>query len=203
MAQTPWGDLPISDAHVHFFSHGFYSELARQKKLADTAELGSLLKWEIPAADPMELGQVWLAEMGRYGVQRMCLIASIPGDEESVANVVSRYPERFFGYFMLNPKQVDAVDRMKAAARNPGLHGVCLFPAMHGFAISDNRVLAILDLASQHGIAVFVHCGALSVGVRNKLGLPSPFDMHFSNPLDLHPVALQFPSTRFVIPHFG
>ena len=39
--------------------------------------------------------------------------------------------------------------------------------------------------------------------MRKKLGLPSPFDMRFSNPLDLHGVALQFPQVNFVVPHFG
>jgi uncharacterized protein len=43
----------------------------------------------------------------------------------------------------------------------------------------------------------------LTVGVRRKLGLPSPFDMRFSNPLDLHTVALRYPQTPFVLPHFG
>src|SRR6202021_737674 len=52
------------------------------------------------------------------------------------------------------------------------------------------------------GVA-FVHCGVLSVGVRKALGLPSPFDMKFSNPVDLHAVALRFPQLRFVVPHFG
>ena len=43
----------------------------------------------------------------------------------------------------------------------------------------------------------------LSVGVRKKLGLPSPYDMRYSNPLDLHSVALRHPSVRFIVPHFG
>src|ERR1039458_4591984 len=53
------------------------------------------------------------------------------------------------------------------------------------------------------GRAVFVHCGVLSVGVRKKLGLPSPFDMRFSNPIDLHAVALRYPELPFIVPHFG
>jgi uncharacterized protein len=48
-----------------------------------------------------------------------------------------------------------------------------------------------------------VHCGVLTVGVRKKLGLPSPFDMRYSNPIDLHSVALRHPRVRFVVPHFG
>ena len=61
MAQTPWGDLPVADAHVHFFSHRFYGALAAQKKLPDAAALGPLLNWEIPEADPALLA----AALGR------------------------------------------------------------------------------------------------------------------------------------------
>jgi len=50
---------------------------------------------------------------------------------------------------------------------------------------------------------VFVHCGVLSVGVRKKLGLPSPFDIRFGNPLDLHAIALTYPQVPIIIPHFG
>jgi len=45
--------------------------------------------------------------------------------------------------------------------------------------------------------------GVLTVGVRRKLALPSLFDMRYSNPIDLHAVALEFPKVNFVIPHFG
>ena len=50
---------------------------------------------------------------------------------------------------------------------------------------------------------MFVHCGVLSVGVRPKLGLPSPFDMRYSNPIDLHAVALRYPTVPIIVPHFG
>ena len=51
--------------------------------------------------------------------------------------------------------------------------------------------------------AVFVHCGVLSVGVRKKLGLESLYDMRFSNPIDLHAVAMRYPSVPIIVPHFG
>ena len=50
---------------------------------------------------------------------------------------------------------------------------------------------------------MFVHCGVLSVGARRKLGLPSPFEMRFGNPLDLQGVALAHPRVPVIIPHFG
>ena len=203
MAQTPWGELRVHDAHVHFFSHRFYSALAAQRRVANAEALGPLLEQQIPPADPAALASRWLHELDARHVARACLIASVPGDEDSVAAAVERHPDRFFGYFMLDPLHADAHERMERAAADAHLHGVCLFPAMHGYSVADERVRPVLEMAAGAGMAVFVHCGALSVGVRNKLGLPSPFDMRLSNPLDLHPVALRFPQVRFVIPHFG
>jgi len=203
MAQTPWGELPVNDAHVHFFSHRFYSALARQRKSENAEALGPLLGWDVPAEDPLALADRWLAEMDRNGVERIALIASIPGDEESVAAAVAAHPDRFWGYFMLDPTQPDALDRIKTAAVNPNLDCLCLFPAMHTYAVTDPRLVPIFEMASDHKLPVFVHCGAISVGVRKKLDLPSQFDLRYSNPLSLHPVALHFPKVRFVIPHFG
>ena len=203
MAQTPWGDLPVSDAHVHFFSHNFYTGLAKQKRAANAEALALLLDWQIPPAEPQFLAQQWVAELDRNGVQRACLISSAPGDEESVATAGGLFPDHFYGYFMLDPLRPEALDRVKRAALNPNLHAICLFPAMHTFSIADGRLVPLLEVASDSGLAVFVHSGAMSVGVRKKLGLPSQFDMRYSNPLDLHPVALHFPKIRFVVPHFG
>jgi predicted TIM-barrel fold metal-dependent hydrolase len=203
MRQTPWGDLSVNDAHVHFFSHAFYALLARQKKAESVEALGSLLGWEMPQTDPVILAGQWVAELDRQGVERTCLMASTHGDEASVAAAVAAYPERFFGYFMLDPTQGDARERVVSAAANPHLHCLCLFPAMHTFSLTDARLVPLLEIASDAGLAVFVHCGAMSVGVRKKLGLPSQFDLRHSNPLDLHPVALHFPKIRFIVPHFG
>jgi hypothetical protein len=203
MAQTPWGDLPVADGHVHFFSHRFFSALAAQKKLGSVAELGKWIDWELPEEDPLTLATRWIAELDNAGVDRAALIASIPEDEESVEAAVGAYPSRFFGYLMVDPLRAGAHERVKAALARRSLHCLCLFPAIHGYSIADSRLVPILETAADYRAAVFVHCGAISMGVRKKLGLPSPFDMRYSNPIDLHPVALHFPQIRFIIPHFG
>jgi uncharacterized protein len=203
MAVTPWGDLRTNDAHVHFFSHGFYSGLARQRQLPGAEALGPLLEWEIPPADPAALAARWVEELDANRLSRACLIASSPGDEDSVAAAVSLHPNRFFGYFMLDPAQPDAPARTERAAADPHLHCVCLFPAMHRYSMTDARLTPLLEIAAQSRLAVFVHCGALSIGVRKKLGLPSTFDMRLSSPLDLWQAALKFPRVRFILPHFG
>jgi hypothetical protein len=98
--QTHWGELPISDAHVHFFSHGFFSALAAQRE-STYDELRPLLPWELPGEDAAALADRWVAELDRHGVARATLIASVPGDESSVGVAVARHPDRFHGFFMV------------------------------------------------------------------------------------------------------
>jgi predicted TIM-barrel fold metal-dependent hydrolase len=203
MIDTPWGLLPVADAHVHFFSHKFFAALAGQKGAA-VDQLAPLLNWQLPSEDPRQLADAWAHELDRYGVAKASLIASVPGDGESVIAAVGRHPERFYGYMMVNPTAPAAVAQVEAALGSGHVQALCFFPAMHRYSIQDDRVAALLELlaAQPHSVA-FVHCGVLRVGVRKALGLPSPFDMKFSNPIDLHAVALRFSQLRFVVPHFG
>lgn len=200
--QTPWGDFAVSDAHVHFFSRRFFEALGTQGgKSAE--EMAGAIGWVLPPQDPAELARAWAAELDAQGVARAALIASMPGDEASVETALAACPGRFFGFFMCNPLEDQAVERVQIALRC-GLHAVCLFPAMQQYGLHDPRAEAVIAaVAAFRGRAVFVHTGVLTVGVRKKLGLPSPFDMRFSNPLDLHAAALRHPGLRFVIPHFG
>jgi predicted TIM-barrel fold metal-dependent hydrolase len=212
--KTPWGEIPICDAHVHFFSHRFFNALADQKPGLRGEDIPGLLGWEAPDPDPVKLAERWIKELDAHNVSRAALIGSIPGDEKSVLPAVKLFPDRLYGYSMLNPCAPEAEEQTIAALAG-GLRGVCLFPAMHRYAIQDDRALRIIDLVAKNDATakdagskkpstiVFVHCGVLSVGVRKKLGLPSLFDMRYSNPIDLHAVALQYPRISFVIPHFG
>jgi hypothetical protein len=197
--------LLIADAHVHFFSHRFFSALCSQKAGLTLDAAGSVLGWQMPSQSSEDLAAHWARELDRHGVDRAALIASVPGDEESVERAVAAHPKRFYGYFMVNPLAPDAVARVQGALDRGRLHAVCFFPAMHGYWMHGEQALAVLDVihATRPATLAFVHCGALSVGVRDQLGLPSPFDLRFSNPIDLHAVALRFPQIRFVIPHFG
>jgi predicted TIM-barrel fold metal-dependent hydrolase len=162
------------------------------------------LGWQLPAEDPAHLAAAWIQELDRQGVSRAVLIASVPGDQESVIAAVRAFPQRFYGYMMVNPVAPSPAADVERALASGQIHGLCFFPAMHRYSIQDDRVAALLDLLANHPRTVaFVHCGVLSVGVRRKLGLPSPFDMQFSNPIDVHAMALRYPQIRFVIPHFG
>ena len=194
--QTPWGQIDVVDAHVHFFSRGFFKLLAKQKEGLTIEQAGTTLGWDIPGEDPRELAHRWAGELDRCQVAGATLIASLPGDESSVEAAVETSPDRFHGFFMVNPLATVTTWQRRGVA--------CLFPAMHRYSLHDPAVIQLLDsVAASPNPVVFVHCGQLSVGVRDKLGLASPLDLRFSNPADVHGLAKRYSSVRFILPHFG
>ena len=206
--QTPFGDMPVFDAHAHFFSYRFFQGLlepikARFEKQDPYGDMGKELGLELPEPDPAKLAARWVAEMDTHGVGRMVLMASAVGDEESAAAAVKAFPDRVAGYFMLDPTKGDAAVRARHAVLQLALRGIALFPAMHHFSAADERAWPIYHAAAERNAVVFVHFGLLKIAIRDRLGLPSKFDMRFSNPLDLHKAAKEFPNVNFQIPHFG
>jgi predicted TIM-barrel fold metal-dependent hydrolase len=188
--------LMLNDVHCHFFSTPFFSALGGDAAL-------QTLQWDAPGSNEA-LADRWAAELDRHGVSRAALIASMPGDAASVGVALRRHPSRFVGFFMVDPTQATAAVSTAHAIDRDGLRTICLYPAMHRYSIHDVRARKVVDVAAARpGTAVFVHCGVLSVGVRKKLGLASPFDIRFSNPVDLHAVALAYPHVTFIVPHFG
>jgi uncharacterized protein len=198
--------MRLCDSHCHFFSSRFLTILTKDlpglPPEGRAAAVAQRLGWDDPGTAET-LADRWVAELDRHGVARAALIASLPGDEESVATAVRRHPERFVGFFMFNPARGDMPTRLSRSFGEMKLRGVCLFPAMHGYRLDDERVRDVFEAAAGHGAVVFAHCGVLTVGVRNRLGLPSRFDWRFGNPLALAATASRFPTVPVIVPHFG
>ena len=198
--------MQVCDVHCHFFSSRFLEILAKDRRdIAPgdhAAVVSTLLGWD-PPGPPDALADRWIAELDRHQIARAAVIASIPGDEESVAAAIARHPSRLVGFFMLNPAAADAAERLSRAIGDWKLRGICLFPAMHHYRLDDERVTATFEAAATRSAAVFVHCGVLTVGVRKRLGLASPFNLRLGDPLALATVAAKFPKVPVIIPHLG
>jgi predicted TIM-barrel fold metal-dependent hydrolase len=191
------------DAHCHFLSAALFDTIGAERGTpvdAATA-LPAALGWD-PPGDAEALATRWTGELDRHAVARAMLIATVPGDEASVAAALRRHPSRFVGAFMFNPATPDAARRLDAAF-DLGLTTACLFPAMHRYSLDEPFVDAVFQAAARRGRAVFVHCGFLSVGLRKKLGLPSRFHLRRGDPLAVAAIAVRHPEVPVVIPHFG
>jgi len=198
--------MTLQDAHCHLMSARFLEALGREKYGAARAvsadEIALELGWEAPGT-PEALADRWVAELDRHHVSRVALIASVPGDEASVATAVTRHPGRFVGFFALDASAPDAAERAERAFGDLGLRCACLFPAMHRYRLDDPRVGAVFEIAAAHRGTIFAHCGYLSIGARTRLGLASPFDLRLGDPLTLAAMAARFPSVPVIVPHFG
>src|SRR4029077_9207259 len=124
LMETPWGALPVSDAHIHFFSHRFFSALADQKK-ATVSSLEPLLGWQLPGEDPEQLAATWVQELDRHGISKAVLIASGPGDQASVIAAVQKFPDRFNGYMMVNPAAPETAALVERGLSSGQIRGLC------------------------------------------------------------------------------
>jgi hypothetical protein len=198
--------MMLHDAHCHFLSSRFFEALGREKFGAQAGvaaeRISEEVGWEAPGTAEA-LAARWVAELDRHRVSRVGLIASVPGDEESVAVAVARHPQRFVGFFVLNAVAPDAEERARRAFADLDLRCMCLFAAMHRYRLDDDRVARLFEIAAAHGGAVFAHCGHLSIEARAKLGLRSTFDVRFGDPLALAATAASFPTVPVIVPHFG
>ena len=83
-------------------------------------------------------------------------ILVIVGDEPSVAEAAARHPARLTGTFMLNPMAPGASARVRQEFGEHGLRCACLFPAMHGFGLDDERVVPVFEAAAERRGAMAV-----------------------------------------------
>jgi len=198
--------MTLCDAHCHFFSQRFFEALGREKYGPQSDVNGDRvareLGWE-PPGPPDALADRWVAELDEHRVARVALIASVPGDEASVAAAVRRHAQRFVGFFVLNPTAPDALDRAREAFADLGLRCVCLFPALHRYRLDDRCVVELFQVAAAHRGAVFAHCGYLSIEARLRLQLLSQLDLRCGDPLALAATAIRFPEVPVIVPHFG
>lgn len=200
--------LPIIDSHIHFFSHRFFEDYTRLRgddlPAPHPEVMLRQLGWEAPPPDPVALGRRWVQELDRGGVAKAVLLTSIMGDEDSVAAAVRAFPDRLVGYVRVDPTAPDGPVRLRRAVRELGLRGAGeIFPSMEWFHAHDERAYPFYEEAQSLGVPVLMHFGITQSAVRNALGLPSNADMRYANPVDLQPVARDFPKLTFIIAHFG
>ncbi|CUS99612.1 amidohydrolase family protein [Candidatus Chrysopegis kryptomonas] len=198
----------IWDAHVHFFSFNFFKTLIRMKtKETPLSEEFSNLKEkygiETPPVSPVQLARRWIEEMEKYKISKLVLFASIPEDALSVATAISAFPDKFIGFITINPLSSEVESNIKHAVENMGMKGIILFPALYHIHVYDELLEKIYLIAKEYKIIVFTHFGILKIPIREAIGLNDQIDGTYSNPTDLHRVAVRYPDVNFIIPHFG
>jgi hypothetical protein len=202
------GLFKIFDAHVHFYSNAFFKFLVKQKP--NRADINTELKnlaakghIEIPGEDPVQLAKRWIDIIDKWKIERLLLLGSMPGDEDSVVKAVQAFPNRFSGFFAVDPNSNVLMDNATKRLKEDKLKGLLLYPSLYQINVNDEWLYPLYQLAQECKAVVFVQFGKLLIRPREYAGVPTVVNEQFSNPKDLIPVAKKFPNIRFIVPNFG
>ena len=120
-----------------------------------------------------------------------------------MARAVAAHPDRFVGFFVVNPTSPDGIAQADRIFATPGMRCACLFPSMHRYRFDDARVAGLFEVAAAHRGTIVAHCGYLAIEARIRMGLPSLLDLRCGDPLALAATAAAFPQVPVIVPHFG
>lgn len=162
--------IPVADSHGHVGTHS-----------------------DFPAyhADPAEM----VAVMDLLNIEKLAITSTLacfndcPRGNAEVAEVLARYPERFWGYITVNPNppgQAVAELEKWAHFHTPPL--IKFHPGAHKYPVHGKHYQPVWDYANQTGAVILVHtwdsdpnCG----------------------PLLFPPIAHQYPKARILLGHSG
>jgi len=197
----------LVDFHTHLFSWPFFVALADASPAPGTPEekirrAAAQAGIDVPPADTAQHVGHWVRELDRYGVQHAVTFASVPEEAETVLEAVELAGGRLSGMAVVDPTRPGTPDRV-ADWLARGLRGVVLFPALHRYRIDAPEAAATLAVVDRNEAVAVVHCGLLSIPIRERFGLPAICDPALADPLHVIPAALSFPRATFVVPHFG
>lgn len=113
---------------------------------------------------------------------------------EYVADYVGKNPDRLIGFCSVDPQDPDAVEQLDHAVQTLRLRGLKMGPIYQNVAPTDSRFRRIMSRAQELGIPVLIHQGTTFC---------SNVSLEIANPIQLQPLALEFPRLRVVIAHLG
>lgn len=115
---------------------------------------------------------------------------------ELIAKAVSQYPDRFIGFACVDPRKgYLAAKELEQAVRELGLVGLGeLLPSDVELYPNDELMYPLYEKALELEIPVIIHTGQIfDPGTKLK----------YSNPIFVDDVAVDFPSLKLIVSHFG
>lgn len=147
---------------------------------------------EVHALGWMDPPEVLLEQMNAAGIDRAVIMTytDLPGLNphamEYIAEVVARFPNRFYGYIRLHPWYPEAVALLHRAVQM-GFKGIKLHPVSTLAHPGDAATVALLREASTFGLPALFHCG----------------DEPMTTPWEIAEAAAQCPDTSIILGHMG
>jgi predicted TIM-barrel fold metal-dependent hydrolase len=197
--RTSPGD--VVDGHVHLFTRPLLEEwLAktpdppeRMKEAVKTGKWGRRGRQaQLHDHDPRQAAEWYAQRLDENGVAKAVIMSVVP-DSQYMRDFAAAGEGRVYALANVDPRLPDApemLDREMAA----GFKGVKLLPVNRCYHLSDPACRPFFERANELGAPITVHYG-VTVDPRG--------DLRYADPIDLSPVARDFPDVTFVVAHFG
>ena len=199
-------NFPIIDSHLHLLTMKMierfqeemkkknprvYEEAERQRDWR--AEKLNQPRWH-PEDEPIkETAKRWLKELDRNKIARGVFI-HFAKDGKELEEFIRIAPGRFIGFIGLDPLDPESPDLLERHVKEKGFRGLKLYPSVQEYHAYDERVYPIYEKAKDLGIPILFHMG---------ITIAYTADLRYANPIDLQPVARDFPDLKIIIAHFG
>jgi len=197
-AAEPTTPGDVVDAHVHLFTRSLMLEIADRpetpERFRQAIKEG---KWgrrndTLPDMTPEEVADFYVERLAAAGVAKAMVVSVMP-DSHYMRDFIRAANGHVHALCNVDPRDPGApalLEREMAA----GFRGVKLYPVNRTYRLSDPACRPFFEKADELGANMIIHYG-VTVDPSGDLG--------YANPIDLSPVARDFPDLKFVIAHFG
>lgn len=130
--------------------------------------------------------------LGDYGLRLGESALSVEDENRAIAELARSHPGRIVPFAGVDPRRPQALDLFRQGLDEWGMRGLKLHPGT-GFDPAAEVCRPFFELAGSRGVPVVVHTGPMA----------SPLVSHTARPVNLDPVAADFPETTIVMQHAG
>lgn len=196
--------MTIVDVHTHLMWYPDhidedYAQEALASKLVKLERSGGLVN-----AASLDLHSYdsrpddhWEASEGADRVVVFGLSAKPTGVDvpnEIIADYVAQHPDKLEGWASVNPADSDAIEQLEHCVEDLGLKGLKLGPVYQHWDPRDRRYWPFFERCQRYGLPLLFHQGTT---------FPSRARLEWGKPLQLEPLAMDFPDMRLIIAHLG
>lgn len=187
------------DAHVHLFTVPMLQEFVdsnpdmnpRFREALKNRKFGR--RGDSLPDMSAEQAACWYVERLKEADVAKALVVSVVPDNQYTRDFIVAAKGHIHALASIDPRLPDApqmLEREMAA----GFKGVKLLPVNRAYHVSDPECRPFFEKAAELGANLIIHYG---------ITVDPQGDLRYANPIDLSPVARDFPEVTFVIAHFG
>jgi len=180
---------PIYDCHVNVWNDDQYLPLYHQ-------QLARVRPGGIPPGSDADTLAVELENFTRaiifspqYGDS-----IGVQGSDETTADAVRRYPDKFTGFAYVDPRRPDYMDRLRHSIGELNLKGVKFGPIYNNVGMDDERMKPVYAYCQANDIPLTLHMG--TTFTHNS-------QIDFGRPLHVDAVARAYPDLKIIMAHMG